>query len=112
MNETTYSETNHRFSWSVLKCFVIRFNNARKVIEQIRNGEWKPQYNSLTRGHETANRGSLQLWLGNGSFFCEITQEGKRPAFGLVWRHWVWWAAARKLKVDADKSVNTKPLVL
>lgn len=79
---------------------VMRFRNARKAIAQIRQGEWKPVWNSIGREHLAAEKGRFRLWLGNGSFFCDIDNSNY---FGLVWRHWVWWAAARKLKKDADR---------
>jgi hypothetical protein len=80
--------------------FIQRFKNARKVVQQIRAGEWVPRYNSLSDKCITAHRGDLKLWIGNGPFFCDIEDK----AFGLFWRHYVWWAAARKMTVNADKA--------
>ncbi|HAR38827.1 MAG TPA: hypothetical protein DCS09_09810 [Porphyromonadaceae bacterium] len=77
-------------------------SNAKKCIKQIRAGEWVPKYNSLSRAHITANRDNKELWLSNGSFFCGI--EGGNY-FG-IFRHWVYYAAARKLKVEADRKVK------
>lgn len=83
--------------------FAQRFRNARCAIQQIRAGEWTPRFNPLGGENYAALRGDMKLWIGNGAFFCEITtNEQGDPAvgryFGLVWRHWVWWAAARKLR--------------
>lgn len=90
-----------------MKRFMQRYRNAKKCIAQIRAGEWVPHYNTPDKSHLTANRGNLELWIGNGGFFVEIM-----PCdvcyFGLFWRHYVWWAAARKLKRDADKQARAK----
>lgn len=98
---------------------VIRFKNARKAIEQIKNGEWVPRPNSMMRGVVTAynKEGSLVLWLGNGPFWCDINRAGlsereSNNCFGLFWRHWVWWAAARKLKKDADAEMYSKSMII
>jgi hypothetical protein len=87
-----------------LNDFITRYRNAKKAIQQIKNGEWEPIYNSLAKAHLTAVKGELELWLSNGSFFCEI--EGGSPYFGLFWRHWVYFAASRKLKKDADRKMK------
>lgn len=91
---------------NALQRFILRFNNAKNAIRQIRNGEWTPRWNDISEAHLTASRGEYRLWLGNGAYFCEVTLQDKDSepgAFGLIWRHWVWWAAARKLKSDADQ---------
>lgn len=94
-----------------LERFVRRYRNARTAIKQIRAGEWVPKWNNFSREHLTAERGDLELWLGNGRFFCEI-RPGLRhqmrhedaPAYlGWFWRHYVWWAAARWMKTRADR---------
>ena len=92
-----------------VKDFITRFKNARKVIQQIRSGEWVPRFNSFSCEHLTAKRDGLELWLGNGSFFCEIRD---KDCFGLFWRHYVWWSAARKLKADADNLQKKKSLLV
>ena len=84
-----------------MKLFMLHYRNAKKAIEQIRNGEWTPRYNSVSHEYLTAHKGNLELWLGNGTWLCEITYN----YFGLFWRHYVWFAAARKLKLDADRSL-------
>jgi hypothetical protein len=78
-----------------------KFQRARLVIQQIKNGEWIPRYNDIDSGHLTAHRNGVELWIGNGAWFCDIKETN---AFGYVFRHYVWWAAARKLKRDADKN--------
>lgn len=85
--------------------FIAHFKNARSCIKQIRDGEWIPRFNNIDKQHYTAHRGEYRLWLANGSFFCEIDEfKGERclPAFGLFFRHYVWFAAARRLKIEAD----------
>ena len=86
-----------------MQYFMKRYANAKKAIAQIRAGEWDPHYNPLSRAHLTANRNGLELWIGNGAWFCEI-RGGTGNYFGLFWRHYVWWAAARQMKSRADKA--------
>jgi hypothetical protein len=81
---------------------VIGYRNAKTAILQIERGEWNPVYNRECRQHLHAERKGLELWLGNGAWFCEIRRGNY---FGILWRHYVWWAAARRLKRDADKAV-------
>ena len=95
-----------------MRNFVQRFRNAQKVIEQIKRGEWRPIWNPYSRKHMTAHRDGLELWLGNGAFFCDISgnqffhcDARLNNYFGLFWRHYVWFAAARKLRRSADRKV-------
>lgn len=74
--------------------------NARTVVAQLKRGEWEFRYNPFTRHCCTAHRGKLELWVGNGAFFCDIRNKN---AFGLILRHWVWWAAARKGRKLEDR---------
>lgn len=82
-----------------------RYQNARTAIEQIRSGEWRPDYNPYSMEHLTAERMGLELWIGNGAWFCEIGG-GTNRYFGLFWRHLVWWGAARRMKRSADKAMR------
>jgi hypothetical protein len=75
------------------------YANSRIAIQQIRSGEWDFRFNDISDTCCTAHRDGLTLWVGNGGFFCEI--EGRR-AFGLLFRHYVWWAAARKARREED----------
>lgn len=88
-----------------VKDFLKRYKNARKAIAQIRAGEWEPIYNSLSLTNLTAKRGDLELWIGNGPWFCEISGG---LYFGLFWRHYVWWAAASAMKQAADKACHSQ----
>ncbi|CBX44544.1 hypothetical protein P88_00330 [Erwinia phage phiEt88] len=91
---------------SELKNITLRFNNARIVIRQIKNDEWVPEWSEHSNEHLTALRGKYKMWIGNGAFFCEVIPRNEYDtpgALGLIWRHWVWWAAARKLKKNADR---------
>jgi hypothetical protein len=78
----------------LLSVFRARLRNARAVIAQIRAGEWEFQYNHMAQCCCTAIRDGRELWVGNGAFFCDMRYG--EPAFGLILRHWVWHAAARK----------------
>lgn len=84
---------------------VERWKNSRAVIGQIRAGEWVPLWNRLDCSYITAERDGKALWLGNGPFFCDVSNLN---AFGLLLRHYVWYAAARKLVKDATKKRNHK----
>ena len=89
---------------------VLRFNNARTVIQQIRRGEWEVEPDGNTDTVYAAARCGYRLWLANGTFFCEVTEfygDKCKPAFGLLWRHYVWFAAARKLKKQAERERRT-----
>ena len=87
--------------------FMKRYANAKKAVVQIRAGEWEPKYNPLSRANLTAKRGNLELWIGNGAWFCEI-RGGSANYFGLIWRHYVWWAAARRLRLEADAECRAR----
>ena len=83
------------------------FKNAKAVIEQIRNGEWEFLYNPLSQKHCRAEREGRVLWISNGSWYCDVDDCN---AFGLLFRHWVWWAAARKATKEANgKYSKPKP---
>ena len=80
-------------STDLFSVFRLHLANARTVVAQLKRGEWEFRYNPLTHCCCTAHRGELELWVGSGAFFCDIRDKN---AFGLILRHWVWWAAARK----------------
>lgn len=75
--------------------FVQHYRNAKTCIAQIRRGEWKPRWNPIGGEYMTAHRGDMELWIANGGWFVDID---RRNYFGLLFRHWVWIAAARKLR--------------
>ena len=93
----------------LLIVFRARLRNARAVITQIRAGEWEFRYNPTTQCCCTATCGGRELWVGNGSFFCDLRYGD--PAFGLILRHWVWYAAARKecARVKAANVIKRVP---
>lgn len=70
------------------------------VIGQIKRGEWDFIYNPMTNCCCVARRGIRELWVGNEGFFCDV--DGMN-AFGLIFRHWVWLAAARKSRQVIDR---------
>lgn len=71
---------------------------ARAVVKQIKRGEWSLEFNSTTNSCCTASRNELELWVGNGGYFCELSEASRlrSNAFGPLFRHYVWWAAARR----------------
>lgn len=85
-------------SW--LYRFNKRFQNARAVIRQIKNGEWEFRFNELVGHCCTAHRNGRELWVSNGGFFTDVDRSN---AFGLLFRHYVWWAAAWSARLKADK---------
>lgn len=91
--------------------FSLRFKNAKKVISQIRAGEWVPIIHDHDRHCYTARRKGRMLWLANGPFFCDLKHPDSYEdlkAFGLIFRHWVWWAAAGKLKEETEEKMLAK----
>lgn len=95
---------------SLFSNFRLQFTNARKAVRQIKEGEWAPGYFG-DDGCYTAYRNGHRLWIGSGAFFCDVDAVNDvkcRPAFGLIFRHYVWWAAARGLKRQADSGWKEK----
>ncbi len=81
--------------------FIKKFKNAAVVVKQLRNDEWSIKGHVSTSGQwraYTAQKGDHEMWLANGGWFCEVDY----CAFGLLWRHYVWFAAARKLVAEAE----------
>lgn len=91
----------------LFKSFRIRMHNAFLAVQQIKDGEWVLDPNRAANEHLTARRNGAVMWLGNGPFYLSARKgsyDADKPCyFGLFWRHYVWWAAARKMKMDADK---------
>lgn len=81
--------------------FIRNYKNARAVVEQIRRGEWVPRYNTFRNDFLNAYKDGDELWLANGSFFCDINNNN---AFGYIFRHYVYYAASRKLRSEALKA--------
>lgn len=73
-----------------MKTFVHNYRNAKAVIEQIKNGEWK--CGDVYCNPYTLDRENLQLWIANGGWFCDIRGNN---CFGLIFRHWVWFAGVK-----------------
>lgn len=95
----------------MFKDFIQRYHNAKKVVAQINAGLWKPETNSIAGKHYTAiGPNNAELWI-TGPFYITIYRSNPCP-FGLFWRHYVWWFAARKLKNDADNSTKRKIPIL
>jgi len=85
-----------------MKRLLQRFKNARGAVSQIKRGEW--EIGSFDGSDlYTIRRGDYEIWVANGAFFCEVIRyQNSRcaPAFGYLFRHYVWWAASRKVKVN------------
>jgi len=91
--------------------FSLRFRNAKKVINQIKAGEWVPVIDEKSNIYYAAHTDGHMLWLANGAYFCDLRHPDSLvdlKAFGLIFRHWVWWAAARNLKAEAEKKILVK----
>tara|TARA_R100000951_G_scaffold22085_1_gene18337 strand:- start:2675 stop:2974 length:300 start_codon:yes stop_codon:yes gene_type:complete len=87
--------------------FYRQWLNAKYVVEQLKNDEWVFRYNSLSDKCCTAKRNDVELWVANGAWFCVIKTDPK--AFGLIFRHYVWWAAARRKTKEANNKFK-KPI--
>lgn len=85
--------------------FIHNYKNARAVVEQIKRGEWLPRYNPLVNDFLTAEKDGDELWLANGSFFCDVNGEN---SFGYIFRHYVYYAGSSKLRSEALKSRKKK----
>jgi len=79
-----------------------QWKNSNAIIKQLNNDEWKFIYNPLTRGCCDAEKDGLVLWVSNGAWFCEIQRQYPLP-IGLIFRHYVWWMAARKKTRQANR---------
>jgi len=84
-----------------VKNFIKRYKNAIAVTKQLKQGEWKFPDSVSVRPNGlpfALCRGDYDLWIANGSFYCDI-QESKTSAdtnaFGLIFRHYVWWFGVR-----------------
>lgn len=87
------------------------YERAKKVVDEIKQGLWKGDYNHYGDDTITISReDGVEIWVTNLSFNCHIHSPVKFNAFGYFWRHWVWFAAqgirkeatikARKAKKD------------
>lgn len=96
--------------------FIQRYKNAKKVVAQIKNGEYIPQTNEFDRKHYHASSSDgIDLWIANAwslTIISGTNYSARTCPFGTFWRHYVWWFAARKLKKDADNSTLHKVPVL
>lgn len=87
---------------------ITNYQRAKLVVSQIKGGEWRGRYNSISMDVLTIERKGVEIWVGNLSFNCEVYRPNAiRNGFGLIWRHWVWFAAQSERK-RAIKEVCNK----
>lgn len=70
------------------------YERAKKVVDEIKQGLWKGDYNP--RGNDTmtiSREDGVEIWVNNLSFNCCGYKPLTFNAFGYFWRHWVWFAA-------------------
>ena len=88
---------------------VKQWRNARAVVKQLNNNEWKftvyggvndPLGASSKQKVYSADRGRNNLWVANGAWCCDVNEAN---SFGLILRHYVWHAAAGRKKKEALK---------
>lgn len=79
--------------------FKKRWLNCQAVIQQVKRGEWVPEYNEYSRSCLKAVRGEYYLWISNGPFFCDVNGGN---TFGLILRHYV-YLRTRSLRVEAKR---------
>ena len=75
--------------------------NAIAVVRQIRRGEWVPHTWPDDGTFHYFKRKRLKIWTASGGWFVQL-YDPNVDAFGLFWRHYVWWAALRKAVKQAD----------
>jgi hypothetical protein len=91
-----------------MRRFIQHYKNAKTCIAQIKRGEWVAEWNPISGAYLTAYRGNLELWIGNGSFFCDICDKNY---FGILFRHWVWIAGAWKLHYQEAPERKVVPVL-
>lgn len=83
----------------------IRWANSRKVVGEIKRGEWECErvIDGIVYKIQRKSDG-LILWVANGPFFLAKDHgfAKRNNIFGYIFRHYVWWAAARKLKKNKE----------
>lgn len=79
----------------------IRWKNARAAVRQLKAGEWEFKFNPMSNCCCTAQRGENEMWVTNGPFFCDVNEHN---AFGLILRHYVWWAGVVRILVRENKA--------
>ena len=67
----------------------------------MKDGEWEPKFNSMSNSVLILRRDGKEWWVWGGSFFCD-SYGGPRVA-GLWLRHWVYYAAANKIRKEGNK---------
>lgn len=86
-----------------MRDFKRQYLTARKVIAEIKNGEWISEY-LIDEKCYLVTKGDFTLWLANGPWFCDLEWNRNSVdsecinAFGLLFRHWVWHCGAKQLK--------------
>jgi len=83
------------------------YDRAKKIVEQIKNGEWVGDYNDMANEVYCIEKGDVKIWIANGGFFCKGYKPKEVDLFGLVWRHWVWFVA-QKICKQALKEARLK----
>ena len=87
------------------------YKNAKAVIQQIKNNEWDFEISDYSERCYFGKKDGLQLWVSNGGFFCDIHKLNiagsiETNAFGYLFRHWVWFAAAKQAKNKSELNVR------
>ena len=78
---------------------ISNYQTAKRIIQEIKKGEWRPLFNFEEKTFLVATKGDDELWI-DGPCFCELSGQ-TNERLGIAFRHWVWWAAARQLKHEA-----------
>ena len=90
-----------------MKKFSQHYRNAKACIAQMKRGEWIPEWNLFDRSYIRAERNGMNLWVGNGPWFVDIDDKNY---FGLLFRHWVWYAGAWKLRYAKKPKIEVPVL--
>lgn len=87
---------------------------AKKVVGQINNGDWTADYSERNDAVYTIKNNGVEIWVCSGGFNCKIHRPDEVDAFGLFWRHWVWFSAQkirRKALADGRSIIKKEALI-
>lgn len=90
-----------------------RWENARAVVQQLKNGGWNFEYCEEYDDIFAATREPMRLWVCNGGWFCDISIGFKNTnAFGLIFRHYVYWFGVFPIRKKLLKEHRNKKKVI
>lgn len=76
------------------------WNNAKTLIQQVKDDEWEFKYNEYGECCITAHRHRRELWVGNGPIGLQID---KKNTFGSFLSYYVWYSGVNKKRKECNK---------